>query len=339
MSTGQTILVTGAGGFLGGAIARKLRARGDDVVGFQRGSYAALDALGVRSVKGDLADPAAVRAAVEGCDAVVHVAAKAGVWGPYDAYYQANTVGTQNIIAACQAAGVRRLVYTSTPSVVHAGGDLEGVDESAPYAEHFETAYPKTKALAEKAVLAANSAELSTVALRPHLIWGPGDNHLVPRILDRAKRGRLAFVGDGANLLDSVFVDNAADAHLLALDRLTPDAACAGKAYFISNGEPLRADDLVNRIVVAGGLPAVTRYVRFGLAYAIGAVLEVVFKILPLGEPPMTRFVARQLSTSHYYDLTAARRDLDYAPAISIDAGMQLLATALTANDARSEEP
>ena len=325
----QTILVTGAGGFLGGAIARKLRARGDAVVGFQRGSYPALDALGVRSIRGNLADPAAVLSAVEGCDAVIHVAAKAGVWGPYDAYYQANTVGTQNIIDACQKAGIKRLVYTSTPSVVHAGGDLEGVDESAPYAEHFETAYPKTKALAEKAVLAANGAEMSTVALRPHLIWGPGDNHLVPRILDRAKRGRLAFVGDGANLLDSVFVDNAADAHLLALDRLTPDAACAGKAYFISNGEPLRADDLVNRIVVAGGLPPVTRYVRFGLAYAIGAVLEVIFKILPLGEPPMTRFVARQLSTSHYYDLTAAQRDLDYAPAISIDAGMQLLATAL----------
>ena len=184
-------LVTGGGGFLGGAIVQQLLARGESVRCFARGAYPDLTAQGVEVCRGDLADARAVGEAVAGCTHVFHVAALPGVWGPYALYHQTNTIGTQNVIDACRTHGVRRLIYTSTPSVVHSGGDLAGVDESTPYATHFETAYPETKMHAEKAVLAAHGPELATVALRPHLIWGPGDNHLVPRIVDRGRRGRI----------------------------------------------------------------------------------------------------------------------------------------------------
>lgn len=326
------VLVTGAGGFLGTAVSRLLVERGDTVAGLNRSHYPALDALGVEQRRGDLADPQAVIDAAAGCDAIVHVAAKAGVWGPRSEFYAANVTGTENVLAACRAHRIPRLVYTSTPSVIHAGGDVEGADESLPYPDHFETHYPETKAQAERMVLAANGEDLgdgvvlATVALRPHLIWGPGDNHLVPRIVDRASRGRLAFVGDGSKKVDGVYVDNAADAHVAALDRLAPDAACAGRAYFITNDEPIATADLINRIVGAAGLPPVDRRVPPGVAYTVGAILEFVFALFRLpGEPPMTRFVAKQLSTAHWYDISAARRDLGYVPRVSTDEGMERL--------------
>jgi nucleoside-diphosphate-sugar epimerase len=217
-------------------------------------------------------------------------------------------------------------VYTSTPSVVHAGGDLEGVDESVPYATHFKAHYPRTKALAEQRVLAANAAGLSTIALRPHLIWGPGDNHLLPRILDRARAGRLRFVGRVRKRIDVVYIDNAAQAHLDALDRLAADAACAGKAYFISQGEPVYADEMINAMLAACGFAPETRRVPYAVAYAAGAMLEAAWTALRLdGEPPMTRFVAEQLATAHWYDIGAARRDLGYAPTISTQEGLARL--------------
>jgi nucleoside-diphosphate-sugar epimerase len=320
------ILVTGGGGFLGGAICRLLRARGDDVVSLARHRYPALDALGVVQVEGDIAILDKVVEAATGCDAIIHVAAKPGAWGSYASYYDANVRGTDHALAACDLLGIGRLVYTSTPSVAHAGGDLEGVDESVPYPTHFRAHYPATKAIAEQRVLAANGAKLATVALRPHLIWGPGDNHLLPRILARADAGRLRFVGTVRKKIDVVYVDNAAQAHLDALDRLAPGAPCAGKAYFISQGEPIYADDMINRMLAACGRPLETRRVPYPVAYAAGAVLEAVWTVFRLGgEPPMTRFVAEQLATAHWYDIGAARRDLGYAPAISIDEGMARL--------------
>ncbi len=324
------VLVTGGGGFLGGAVARMLLARGDDVVSVQRGPAPAIEALGARVVRGDIGAPGVIEAAAAGCEAIVHVAAKAGVWGPYAEYHEANVVGTERVIAAAQRLGIGRLVYTSTPSVVHGGHAVEGGDESLPYPERHEAPYPATKTLAEKAVLAANSEALSTVALRPHLIWGPGDNHLVPRILDRARKGRLALIGDGSNLIDTIYVDNAAAAHLLALDRLAPGAACAGKAYFLTNGDPRPMREILAGIVQAAGLPAPTRSVPPGLAWAVGGLLEGVYGLFGVkAEPPMTRFVASQLSTAHWFDISAIRRDLGYAPAISIDEGMARLAAAL----------
>jgi nucleoside-diphosphate-sugar epimerase len=323
----MTALVTGGGGFLGGAIVRRLVERGDRVRSLARGCYPALEALGVEQHQSDVADTAAVMKAAAGCDIVFHVAAKAGVWGPYSEYHRANVVGTENVVAACRAHGVPRLVYTSSPSVVFDGRDQEGVNESAPYPKHFEAHYPRTKALAERLVLAANGPALATVALRPHLIWGPGDNHLVPRILERGRAGKLRRVGRHNKLIDTTYIDNAADAHLLAAGRLAPASPVAGKAYFLSQGEPIPLWDMVNRILAAGGVAPVTRSVPAPVAYLAGWLCELVYGTMRWREePPITRFVARELSTAHWFDITAAKRELGYEPSISTDEGLRRLA-------------
>ena len=207
---------------------------------------------------------------------------------------------------------------------------MEGVDESVPYPAHFEAHYPRTKAEAEKLVLAANGPNLATTALRPHLIWGPGDNHLVPRILDRGRRGRLRRIGNRPNLVDTLYIDNAADAHLQAADALAVGSTVAGKAYFLAQGEPKPVWEVVDRILAAGGLPPVTRVISPRVAYAAGWLLEMTYSLLRLsGEPPMTRFVARELSTAHWFDLSAARRDFRYEPRVSFADGMERLAARL----------
>lgn len=319
-------LVTGGGGFLGKAVVRLLCERGDAVRSFSRNEHPALAAWGVEHCRGELGDAAAVLRAAQGCDIIFHVAAKAGVWGAFDDFYQANVIGTSNVIEACHRLGIQRLVYTSSPSVVFDGTDMEGVDESVPYPQHFEAFYPQTKAEAEQLVLQANGPDLATVALRPHLIWGPEDNHLVPRILARGAKGALRRLGTRECLVDTIYIDNAARAHLQAADRLAPGSAVAGKAYFLAQGEPQPVWEVVNRILEAGGLSPVTRTLSPELAYRIGAVLEKLYTILPLpGEPRMTRFVARELSTAHWFDLSAARRDFDYQPEISFDEGIARL--------------
>ncbi|MBS0194614.1 MAG: NAD-dependent epimerase/dehydratase family protein [Proteobacteria bacterium] len=325
------ILVTGGGGFLGQAICRLLVARGHEIASFNRGRYPELDALGVRAVQGDLADAASVRDAARGMEAIFHVAAKAGGWGPYESYRLANVVGTQNVIAACRAQGIERLVYTSTPSVAHRGQvAVEGGNEAnTPYGEHFKAAYPATKTIAEKAVLAANDVNLATVALRPRLIWGPGDNHLLPRLVARARAGRLRFVGDGSNRIDTTYIDNAAQAHVDAFEHLAVGAACAGKAYFISNGEPRTLRETINGLLEAVSAPQVRGSIPFGVAYAAGAMLETAWRVLPLrGEPPMTRFFAEQLATAHWYDISAARRDFGYVPQVGFEEGLHRLRAA-----------
>lgn len=330
-------LVTGGGGFLGSAIVKLLHQRGDDVCSLSRSHHRELDALGVVQHQGDVADADAVSRAVAGRDVVFHNAAKAGVWGDEKDYYRANVLGTENVLTACRRHGVRRLVYTSSPSVVFAGRDLEGVDESVPYPAHFDAAYPRTKARAEQAVRAANGPELATVSLRPHLIWGPGDNHLVPRILARGRAGKLRRIGRAVKLIDSVYIDNAAEAHLLAADRLQPGSAIAGKVYFISNGEPLPTWELVNGILAAGGLPPVTRTVPVVVACAAGWLLEWAYWLLRRrDEPPLTRFVARELATAHWFDLRAAREELGYAPKVSIAEGLRRLREHLGAVESQS---
>lgn len=319
-------LVTGGGGFLGGAIVRLLRQRGDDVRSFTRSVYPWLVELDVEQTLGDLADPDAVNRAVEDCDAVIHTAAKAGVWGRSADYHATNVAGTENVLAACKTHGVRKLVYTSTPSVVHAGGDYEGVNESIPYAKRFEASYSETKAIAEQKVLAANGPDLATVALRPHLIWGPGDPHLIPRILARARSGKLRKIGKRKVTVDVTYVDNAAEAHLLALDRLAPGSPVAGQKYFLSNGEPVDQWEFINRILAEAGLPPVTKNVPVWMARLAGRVLERTYKLFRLaGEPSMTRFVASQMSTSHWYDISAAKRDLGYEPRVSVEEGLKRL--------------
>ncbi len=328
------ILVTGGGGFLGRGIVKRLVKKGWTVRSFSRSAdYPELSAWGVELHAGDLGDFEAVRRAVRGMDLVFHVAAQAGVWGAYAQYYRANVTGTRNVIEACRQEGITRLVYTSSPSVVFAGKDENGVDESVPYPGRYLCAYPATKALAEQMILKANSNALATVALRPHLIWGPGDPHLVPRILSRARSGKLRLVGDGTNLVDSTYIDNAVEAHLAAASRLAPGAPCAGKAYFITNGEPISMAELLNRILAAAGLPPVTRTISPAIAYGVGALLETVYRLAGIKkEPLMTRFVARQLAAAHWFNISAAKRDLGYTPAITLDEGMKRLAAWLKAS-------
>ncbi|PLY12839.1 MAG: 3-beta hydroxysteroid dehydrogenase [Desulfuromonas sp.] len=319
-------LVTGGGGFLGKAIVKQLLERGDAVRSFSRNPYPELATLGIEHCQGELDDAIAVARAAAGCDIVFHVAAKAGVWGAYEAFYRTNVVGTRNVIDACRAQGVSKLVYTSSPSVVFDGGDMEGVDESVPYPEHFEAFYPQTKAEAEQLVVAANGAQLATVSLRPHLIWGPEDNHLTPRILERGAKGALRRIGERDCLVDTIYIDNAAQAHLQAAEHLDAGSPVAGKVYFISQDEPLPVWEMVDRILAAGGIPPVRGSISPRLAYVVGAVLEKVYGLLRLpGEPRMTRFVARELSTAHWFDISAARRDFGYVPEISIDQGLERL--------------
>ncbi len=325
-------LVTGGGGFLGGAVVRLLRQRGDTVRSFTRSAYPWLDELGVEQSLGDLANPDALEQAVAGCDVVFHVAAKAGVWGRYADYFNTNVIGTQNVIAACKKQGVRRLVYTSTPSVVHAGQDIEGANESLPYPKHFEAYYSETKAKAEKAVLAANGTELATVSLRPHLIFGPGDPHLVPRIIASAKAGKLKRIGSRPVKVDVTYIDNAAQSQLDAADRLDIGTAPAGKAYFISNGEPVELWPFIDRVLAEAGVPPVAKTISAWKAKLAGRILEWVYWIMPgTSEPPMTRFVASQLSTSHWYDISAAKRDLGYTPRVTVDDGIKKLGERLRA--------
>lgn len=328
------ILVTGGGGFLGQALCRDLVARGHDVVSFSRSRHAALDPLGVQQVQGDLADADAVTAAARGMDAVFHNAAKAGAWGPFDEYHRANVVGTRNVIAACRANGIGRLVYTSTPSVTHrATHPVEGgTADTVPYGEGFKAPYATTKLIAEQAVLAANDASLATVALRPRLIWGPGDTQILPRLVERARAGRLRIVGDGSNRVDTTYIDNAAQAHVDAFDHLSVGAACAGRAYFISNGEPMPIRELLDALLAAAGAPPVDKTLSFAAAYRVGAVCEALWKVLPLrGEPPITRFLAEQLATAHWYDMTPATRDFGYRPRVTMREGLQRLHDALQA--------
>ena len=325
------ILVTGGGGFLGLALCRGLRERGHELVSFQRRYSPALAALGVGQVQGDLVDASALLHAAAGVDAVFHNAAKAGAWGSYDSYFQANVVGTRHVLAACRAHGIGRLIYTSTPSVTHrASHPVEGLGaDEVPYGDDLQAPYAATKAIAEREVLAASDATLAVVALRPRLIWGPGDAQLLPRLVERARAGRLRTVGTGDNRVDTTYIDNAAQAHFDAFEHLAPDAACAGKAYFLSNGEPKPMREVLNALLAAAGAPPVTKTISFKTAYRVGAVCDRLWPLLRLrGEPPMTRFLAEQLSTTHWYSMEPARRDFGYVPQVSFDTGLARLKAA-----------
>jgi 2-alkyl-3-oxoalkanoate reductase len=320
------VLVTGGGGFLGQAICRQLIARGHAVRSMNRRRYPALDALGVEQRPGDVASMDLVVEAAAGVDAIIHSAGRVGAWGRLEEYYETNVRGTDAVLAACELNEIGKLVFTSSPSVIHNGGDLEGVDESAPYATHFSSPYAQTKALAEQRVLAANGPQLATVALRPHFVWGPGDPNLLPRILNRARRGQLRLIGDVAKKIDTVYVDNAAEAHVLALEKLGVGAPIAGKVYFISQGEPVTHEALINSWLKADGFPPETRRVPLGLAQFVGAALETVYGALGIAkEPPLTRFIVEQLSTSHWFNIAAARRDLGYSPRVSMTEGLARL--------------
>ncbi len=321
--TGEQVLVTGGGGFLGRAIVERLLVAGYAVRSFARGDYPELRERGVTVIRGDLTDPEAVQRACDGCDVVFHNAAKAGVWGGYDSFYGPNVVGTKNILVACGRAGVGRLVFTSSASVVFGDTDMEGVDESVPYPDHPCSPYTATKAEAERLVLAADSPALRTISLRPHLIWGPGDTQIVPRILAQARAGKILRVGAGKNIVDTTYIDNVAAAHLLAAAALKDNPHASGRAYFISNGEPVNLWDFVNRILSMAGIPPIRRGIPKSVAVLLGGMIEKIHLALKLpGEPRMTRFLAEELATSHWFDIGAARRELKYEPQVSMEEGL-----------------
>lgn len=317
------VLVTGAGGFLGRALARQLSERGHRVIALVRRRVPELEALPGRCVLGDVRDGQALKHACEGCQAVAHVAAKAGLESSWDEFYSTNVVGTLNVLEAARHAGVERFVYTSSPSVTFSGEAQRGVDESVPYPTRWLAHYPHSKALAEQAVLAANDSRMATCALRPHLLWGPGDPHLAPRLWQRARQGRLVQVGTGNNRIDITFIDNAAWAHVLALEHLTIGSRAAGHAYFVSDGQPVFCWQWIAQILSLAGLPPPRRRVPYRLAYASGAFLELVYWAFRFhGEPPMTRFLAAQLAVDHYYDTRAIQRDLGYLPIVDHQEGL-----------------
>jgi nucleoside-diphosphate-sugar epimerase len=343
------VFITGASGFIGGKIAERLLSEGRRVRVLARRPLPGLEKLGAEVVLGDLADSAALRRGCADIGTVFHVAARVGVWGPEKDFVKVNVEGTGAVIAACRATGVPRLVYTSSPSVVYNGGDLGGVNESAPLCTHAPSPYPTSKAAAELLVRQAHSAELATISLRPHLVWGPGDKNVIPRVLALARRSRLKIIGSGRNKVDLTHITNVVDAHLLAERALAFVAGVAdpgpfgdlstkktpgsetpatgamhagGKAYFITNGEPVVLWDWINELLRGLGMPEIKKHVSLTTASFTGGLLETLWRVLPLkGEPPMTRFVAKEMATDHWFDISAARRDLGYAPRISMAAG------------------
>jgi 2-alkyl-3-oxoalkanoate reductase len=326
-------LVTGASGFVGGKIVDRLLAEGRRVRAYSRRPLPELEARGVEVALGELTDLAALRAACTGAETIFHVAARVGVWGPAEDFRRVNVDGTACLLATAYETGVSRFVHTSTPSVVYTGGDLRGVDESAPLCTRAPCAYPTTKATAERLVRAANSPALRTVALRPHLVWGPGDRHLVPRVVALARADRLRIVGNGRNRVDLTHIDNVVDAQLLAERALASAASpAAGRAYFITNGEPVALWPWIDALLQRLGAMPIRRRISLPAAIATGAVCETLWTIFPLhSEPPITRFVAKELATDHWFSIEAARRDLGYAPRVTMAAGLDAYVAQLRA--------
>ncbi len=320
----KKILVTGGGGFLGKAIVKKLVDRGDLVSSFSRKYYPELDTLGVKQIQGDIFDEHAVDKACKDIELVFHVAAKAGICGTWETFFNTNVRGTENIVKACLKNKVKRLIHTSSPSVVFDGNDMEGANESTPFPDKYHAPYPETKAMAEKIIQKATSKELLTITLRPHLIWGPGDNHLLPAIIARAKR--LKRVGNGKNMVDTIYIDNAAHAHVLAGDKLKENPSLSGNVYFISQDEPILLWKIVDEFLIAAGLPPVKNSVSASTAIKIGIIVESLFKFFKIKkEPPITEFMAKELATSHWFDISRAKKDLGYHPEVSIEQGIERL--------------
>jgi 2-alkyl-3-oxoalkanoate reductase len=321
-------LVTGGGGFVGSYIVKQLLEQGVECLVLGRNSYPEIQSMGATCLIGDICDASFLSKSFQNVDTVFHVAALAGIWGKWEDYYRINVQGTENVIAACKTNNVCNLVYTSTPSVVFNGDDIVNGDEQLPYANHFLCHYAKSKVLAEELVLGSSGGNdtFHTCAIRPHLVWGPGDPHLIPRLLERGRQKQLKKVGNGTNLVDISYVENVAEAHLLAAKNLETTKTAAGQAYFISQGEPVNLWQWINELFQEMDIPQVTTRVPFPLAYCTGAVLEGLHHVFASHkEPKMTRFLAEQLAKSHCFSIAKATKDLGYTARISTKEGMKRL--------------
>ncbi len=308
---------------IGTSVVDLLLARGDGVTVMQRHPSGRTD---VAEVLGDISDASATDRAVSGVDGVVHLAAKVGVTGRWSAFEAVNVDGTRTLLTSARASGAARFVHISTPSVAHAGAALVGAGAEPAQPDSVRGHYARSKAIAEQLALAENTDDFHLVALRPHLVWGPGDTQLVQRIVDRARAGRLALVGSGLALIDTTYVDNAAEAMVAALDR-APEVA--GRALVISNGQPRTVAEIIQRILVAAGLPPEVKRVPARVAIGAGAIAESIWERTDRDDdPPMTRFLAEQLSTAHWFDQRETQRLLQWSPSTSLDQGFQQLAAA-----------
>lgn len=328
------VLVTGASGMLGGGVARALAARGDEVTVLQR-RPSGLAEQGIREVLGDIADPDAVSRAVEGQDAVMHLAAKVDVTGRWADYVRANVVGTRTLIGAVVRHDVPRLVHTSSPSVAHAGSSIVGDGAGPADPERARGNYARSKAISERIALAADARAQrdgrgpAVVVLRPHLVWGPGDTQLVARVIRRAQAGKLPVIGSGAALVDTLYIDNAVDAFVAALDRVDQ---VRGESFVVTNGEPRPVSEIFASWARAGGAdPAPTR-LPVRPALLAGTVVDGITAIrerlgtLDPADPPLTRFLVEQLTTAHWFDQRRTREALDWTPRVSLDEGFARLA-------------
>ncbi len=320
------ILITGGGGFVGQALLHQLLKENTECAVLGRNRYPQLESSNVTCYQGDISDRAFVIRTVRDFDAVFHVAALAGIWGERKTFHDINVVGTENVIEACIANSIPVLVHTSTPSVVFAGDDIRYGDETLPFPQRFLCNYARTKVEAEQRVLSVDQSILKTCAIRPHLIWGPGDPHLIPRLIDRGRKGKLKIVGDGQNMVDISYIDNVATAHILAAKNLLTTAESSGKAYFIGQERPVKLWQWINELFAKLDIPPVRKKVSLPAAYFVGGILETIHKLLiPDKEPVMTRFLAQQLAKSHYFSHTMAQEDFGYTPVVSIEEGMDKL--------------
>lgn len=320
-------LVTGANGFLGSYLVEHLLERGYQVRAMMRRKDDLISGLGgVETVHSDVRNLETVDEACRDIDVVFHTAAISGIWGSWKNFHGVNTIGTRNVVEACIRNNVPKLVYTSSPSVTFTGDHQFNVNESAPYPKKWLCHYPHSKALAEQYVLESNDSSLMTCALRPHLIWGPRDHHLIPRLVARSKSKKLRRVGEGTNEIDCIYVENAAMAHAQAAEAMKKGSPVCGSAYFLSQGEPVNCWGWINDILELAGQPRVRKSISFSAAYRIGFALECYHDVFNIQtEPRMTRFLAAQLAKSHYFDISRAKRDFGYYPHVSIEEGMRRL--------------
>lgn len=319
----MNILVTGGGGFIGRSLVNKLLDLGHTVSVLSRGDYPELEEAGANIIQADIVDKSQLMTSFTGHDLVYHIAAKTGFWGPYCEYYQTNVLGTLNVIDACLHSKISHLVYISSASVVFAGKSIEGANEDIPYPSKPLSHYTGTKAIAERAVLNANSKEFKTISLRPHLVWGPGDKHILPRIVERAKSGKLRIVGSGKNIVDTTYIDNFTQAQLCVLNAVDGNEKAWGKAYFISDDEPVKLWDMVNRLLDVSGIDPVKKRISTRAAINTASILEKQHSLRRKKQaPPITRFLVHELSSSHWFNISRAKNILGYKPIVSIDEGL-----------------